>query len=77
MKRYDIISARKYTAKDGGEKTAWKNLGSAFKSDKGISLVFDAVPVNWDGRCILRESKPRDNSRELSGGVSFCSTEDF
>lgn len=68
MKRLDIISARKYTAKDGTEKTAWKNLGTAFESEKGISLIFDAVPVNWDGRCILREPKPRDNSRELGMG---------
>lgn len=74
MKRFDIIAGKKYT-KDGIEKTAWKNLGSAFEGDKGISLIFDAVPVGWDGRCVLREPRPRDNSAQLgmrgSKGDSF------
>lgn len=57
-KRYDICTPRK-----NNDKTYWTKIGSAWQSDKGIQLVFDALPLpDADGRCVanLFEPKPRD-----------------
>ena len=56
-KRYDICTPRK-----NGDKTYWTKIGSAWQSDKGIQLVFDALPLpDSEGRCVanLFEPKPR------------------
>lgn len=57
-KRYDIMSPRK-----GRDKTFWTRIGTAFEGDKGIQLIFDALPLpDAEGRCVanLFEPKPRD-----------------
>jgi hypothetical protein len=57
--RLDICTPRK--SKDG--KTFWTKIGTAWQSDKGIQLVFDALPLpDSEGRCVanLFEPKPRD-----------------
>lgn len=57
-KRYDICTPRK-----NGEKTYWTKIGSAWQNDKGIQLVFDALPIpDAGGRCVanLFEPKPLD-----------------
>lgn len=58
-KRYDICAPRK--GKD--DKTFWHRIGTAWEGDKGIQLVFDALPLpDSEGRCVanLFEPKPRD-----------------
>ena len=58
-KRYDICAPRK--GKD--DKTFWCRIGTAWENDKGIQLVFDALPLpDSEGRCVanLFEPKERD-----------------
>jgi hypothetical protein len=54
MKRWDVLTGR--TDEKSG-KTYWTKCGTAFEGDKGISIVFDALPVN--GRCALFEPRPK------------------
>jgi len=59
--RFDICTPRK--GKD--DKTYWTKIGTAWQGDKGIQLVFDALPLpDSEGRCVanLFEQKPRDGA---------------
>ena len=65
--RFDICTPRK--SRDG--KTFWTKIGTAWQSDKGIQLVFDALPLpDAEGRCVasLFEPKPRDDAPRGNGG---------
>jgi hypothetical protein len=56
-KRYDIMAPRK-----GRDKTFWTRIGTAFEGDKGIQLIFDALPLpDAEGRCVANLFEPRDN----------------
>lgn len=67
MKRWDICAPRK-----GKDKTYWTRIGTAFDGDKGIQLVFDALPLpDSEGRCVAnlfepkaREDAPRQQQRQ-------------
>lgn len=57
-KRYDIASPRK--GKD--DKTFWTRIGTAWENEKGIQLVFDALPLpDAEGRCVANLFEPRDD----------------
>ncbi len=61
-KRYDIASPRK--GKD--DKTFWTRIGTAWENDKGIQLVFDALPLpDAEGRCVANLFEPKGD-RERS-----------
>lgn len=61
-KRYDICTPRK--GRD--DKTFWTRIGTAWESDKGIQLVFDALPLpDSEGRCVANLFEPRGD-REKS-----------
>lgn len=61
-KRYDIMAPRK-----GREKTFWTRIGTAFEGDKGIQLIFDALPLpDAEGRCVANLFEPRENQRQQS-----------
>jgi hypothetical protein len=66
-KRYDIMTPRK--GKEG--KTFWTRIGTAWDGDKGIQLVFDALPLpDSEGRCVANLFEPRDRDgggRQRSG----------
>jgi hypothetical protein len=67
--RYDICTPRK--GKD--DKTFWTRIGTAWQSDKGIQLVFDALPLpDSEGRCVanLFEPKPRDSGGQQNNRSS-------
>lgn len=67
--RYDICTPR--SGKDG--KTYWTKIGTAWKSDKGTQLVFDALPIpDSEGRVVanLFEPKPRDGGQRNTGNSS-------
>jgi hypothetical protein len=70
--RLDICTPR--AGKDG--KTYWTKIGTAWRSDKGTQLVFDALPIpDSEGRVVanLFEPKPRDGAPQgggRSGGFS-------
>lgn len=58
-KRYDIASPRK--GKDG--RTFWCRIGTAFEGDKGIQLIFDALPLpDAEGRCVANLFEPREKT---------------
>lgn len=60
--RFDICTPRK--GKD--DKTFWTRIGTAWQSDKGIQLVFDALPIpDSEGRCVanLFEPRPREGGQ--------------
>lgn len=62
-KRYDICTPRK--GRD--DKTFWTRIGTAWESDKGIQLVFDALPLpDSEGRCVANLFEPRDGDRMKS-----------
>jgi hypothetical protein len=55
-KRYDICAPRK--GRD--DKTFWTRIGTAFEGDKGIQLIFDALPLpDAEGRCVANLFEPR------------------
>ena len=54
--RFDICTPR--PKKDGG--SYWVKIGSAWQGDKGIQLVFDALPIpDAEGRCVANLFEPR------------------
>jgi hypothetical protein len=56
-KRYDICTPRK--GKD--DKTFWTRIGTAWEGDKGIQLVFDALPLpDAEGRCVANLFEPKE-----------------
>lgn len=62
-KRYDIATPRK--GKD--DKTFWTRIGTAWENEKGIQLVFDALPLpDAEGRCVANLFEPRE--RQDNGG---------
>ena len=57
-KRFDICTPRK--GKE--DKTFWTRIGTAWQNEKGIQLVFDALPLpDSEGRCVANLFEPRDN----------------
>lgn len=57
MNRFDVCSPR--PKKDGG--TFWVRLGTAFQGEKGINIVFDALPLpDNEGRVSVSLFEPRD-----------------
>lgn len=59
-KRYDACSPR--PKKDGG--TYWHKCGTAFDGDKGMTILFDSLPLaDNEGRVVVKlfEAKPREN----------------
>lgn len=59
--RMDICAPRK--KKDGG--TYWVKIGTAWISDRGTQLVFDALPLpDSEGRVVANLFEPRDNSQQ-------------
>lgn len=68
-KRFDIATPR--PKKDGG--SYWVKIGTAWQGDKGIQLVFDALPIpDAEGRCVANLFEPReagDNPRGRSAAA--------
>lgn len=55
-KRYDVSTPRK--KRDGT--TFWHRVGTAFEGEKGISIVFDSLPLpDAEGRCQVNLFEPR------------------
>ena len=57
--RLDIMTPRK--KKDGG--TYWVKIGTAWQSQKGTQLVFDALPIpDNEGRVVANLFEPRERN---------------
>ena len=71
--RLDALVARKYTDRDGNEKTSWTKIGAAFPTQNGgYSVTLEALPLPSMGdrgletRILLMVPKPRDDSASQS-----------
>ncbi len=69
--RLDALVARKYTDRDGNEKTSWTKIGAAFPMERGgYSLTLEALPVPTMGdrgletRVLLMVPKPREEDNQ-------------
>lgn len=75
-KRYDICAPR--PGKD--DKTFWTRIGTAWENEKGIQLVFDALPLpDKDGRCVASLFEPRERqqpSQQQRGGGQWGGSDD-
>lgn len=72
MKRLDLMSPRKFIAKNTGEeKTTWKNYGSIIIKDDGKVTVFlEGYPLpNEKGEVVLQGFEPR--AKEQSQSQSY------
>ena len=70
-RRLDALIAREYMA-GGEQRTAWTKVGSAFVNQNGsISIVLDAIPVDWSkSKLVLME--PKDfGDRPRGGGGGY------
>jgi len=66
VKRYDVVAGRKYSTRNGEEKTHWINVGEGTEwDDGGISLRMHAIPVgDWfTGDLKLFERKPKEEQQ--------------
>lgn len=64
MARLDVMTGRKYTGKDGVERTNWTRVGVAFTAKDGVSLnvQLDALPI--DGRLFITPPRERQERQE-------------
>jgi hypothetical protein len=68
--RLDAIMARKYTDRDGNEKSSFTRIGTAFTMQNGgYSIVLDAMPApeaaqngGMQYRILLMVPKPREDA---------------
>ena len=61
--RFDICTPRK--GRD--EKTYWTRIGTAFQGDKGIQLIFDALPIaDSEGRVVANLFEPREKTQSAA-----------
>lgn len=67
MARYDICSPR---PRKNSDKPFWHRCGTAFDGDKGMTLVFDSLPLpDAEGRCVVKLFEQReDNQRQEPRG---------
>ena len=79
--RYDAVAVRKYQDRNGNEKTAYTNIGTAFpfRDKDGFTIRLNAMPAPADGEFTImlfppkpREEKPgqqrQQSYAEQSGG---------
>ena len=65
--RFDICTPR--PKKDGG--SYWVKIGSAWQGEKGIQLVFDALPIpDSEGRCVANLFEPRNRDDQHRANLS-------
>jgi len=58
-KTYLSVSApREYTDKNGEVKTSWKNCGTAFQGEKGMTVILDTLPLS--GKLFIQEVEVRE-----------------
>lgn len=71
--RYDVMTGRNYTDRDGNQKTVWTRIGTMFPMERGgFRITFDALPTPQlrDGKlevsAVCFEPKEKDQSRGRS-----------
>jgi hypothetical protein len=61
IKRFNISKPKKYTDKEGNEKTQWNNVGTMteFHKDDGISRIIEIPAIGLEAN--IFEQKPRED----------------
>lgn len=61
VSRYDAVAARKYEDRDGNEKTAYTNIGVAWrnKSGSGYTVRLNAIPAPDNGEYVILLFEPK------------------
>jgi hypothetical protein len=58
----------------GRDKTFWTRIGTAFEGDKGIQLIFDALPLpDAEGRCVANLFEPREKQQPTARQPAYDS----
>ncbi len=57
QERYRVFTPRSYEDREGEEKTYWTRIGTAFKGEKSITILLDALPLNGRLVVILEEAE--------------------
>ena len=70
------VKVGSYKNKEGEEKAKWLKIGTVFESDKGYSLLLEAVPVGvpapvWVSLFPIREKGQSNNHADDDGKVPF------
>ena len=62
---YDVMAATgSYKDRDGNEKKRWLKCGVILRTEKGLSLKMEAMPVGeFNGFFALFEPKPREETQ--------------
>lgn len=66
--RFDIVSPR---PRKNSDKPFWHRVGTAFEGDKGLTLVFDSLPLpDAEGRTVVKlfEQKERAPAEQSGNG---------
>ena len=72
--RFDICTPR--PKKDGG--SYWVKIGSAWQGEKGIQLVFDALPIpDAEGRCVANLFEPRSRDEQHRANLNRNAPQDL
>lgn len=59
MSRFDIVSPR---PRKNSDKPYWHRVGTAFEGERGLSLVFDSLPLpDNEGRVVVKLFEQRDD----------------
>jgi hypothetical protein len=70
--RYDVMTPRPWTDRDGNEKTSWTRVGTMFETKNGFSIALDALPIPTmkDGKleCRLVCFPPKEKDDAPRGG---------
>ncbi len=66
----NIVVGKKYTTRDGQEKTAWTTIGACFIKDDGkMSVKIEQIPLNWDGQAQIFD-RDTQGGHSTSNGVN-------
>ena len=67
--RYNISKPKKYTGRDGQEKTQWNNIGTItefHKDDGKISRIIEIPAIGLDANIFPFEPKTQPQHREIA-----------
>lgn len=64
-KRFNVLSPYKYENHEGEEKTAWTDVGVAFRSKDGEGVNVEIRPgISVSGRIVLRPWKRKEDEKD-------------
>jgi hypothetical protein len=61
----DICVGKKYTDRDGNEKTKWITIGTVIsKGDGKLFIKIDVIPTEWNGFASIFDKVDRNKNRQ-------------